>query len=320
MTRPDIGMIEAKNIGYKYPKKEQSAVDDVTLSIAPGEIFTLLGPNGAGKSTMIRLLSGLILPQHGHITICGQNMRSQEVKARRTIGLVLGDERTFYYRLSGAQNLKFFGGLYNLKGPMLKDRVQEVLSLVGLENDSDMQFMRYSSGMKRRLSLARAILHDPPTLLLDEPNSGIDPESARRLRQIILRLKKAGRCILLTTHDMEEAEMMSDRIGFLKNGRLIRVGSLHDYKNIIREKNFIAQIDPRTISTPKAVDKIISELKSEMHFDYIGFRPNQFEIKYNGSIDINRVLTAIIRHDFRIERVNMFGPSLEDVFIKLVGC
>jgi len=313
-------MVVSRNVWYKYPKKDAAAIDDVSFSIGAGEIFTLLGPNGAGKSTMIRMLSGLILPRRGHITIGGRDIRRQEYTARRTIGLVLGDERTFYYRLTGAQNLRFFGGLHNIPRSQLNERVNAVLSLVGLEDDTNLQFMRYSSGMKRRLSMARALLHDPPILFLDEPNSGIDPESARRLRRVILGLKKAGRCILLTTHDMEEAELMSDRIAFLKEGRLIRVGTLNEYKDIIREKNFIAQIDPRTASDQNVIEEIIAELKSEIHFEYIGYRPNQFEIKYNGMIDINRVLSAIIQHRFKIERVNMFGPSLEDVFIKLAGC
>jgi ABC-2 type transport system ATP-binding protein len=313
-------MIEASEVTFTYPKKKEPAIAGVSMSIPSGEIFTLLGPNGAGKSTMIRMLSGLTLPHQGQITICGQNLRRQEYAARRRIGLVLGDERTFYYRLTGAQNLEFFGGLYGFTRSTLRRRVQEVLSLVGLEKDGGSQFMRYSSGMKRRLSIARAILHEPPVLLLDEPNTGVDPESARRIRQIILALKQEGRCILLATHDMEEAEMMSDRIGFLKNGRLIRVGSLRDYKNLIREEGFIAQIDPSTIPSPETVKEIIAELQSEMAFDYIGFRPHQFEIKYNGTFDLNRVLQAIIQRNLRIEQVNTVGPSLEDVFIKLAGC
>jgi len=219
-------MLTLSNINFKYPKRGKFALDDISFSIIPGEIFTLLGPNGAGKTTLIRILSGLIIPHEGKVDICGFDMLTKEYQARRMIGLVLGEERTFYYRLSGAQNLEFFGGLYGIKRSILKKKIVEVLEMVGLEDDAKLQYMRFSNGMKKRLSMARALLHNPEVLLLDEPNSGVDPLSAKSIRDIIFSLKKQNKTILLTTHDMEEAEKMSDHIGFLKDGRLIKIGKV----------------------------------------------------------------------------------------------
>ena len=197
-------MVTLKNINFKYPKKKQFALSDISLSISPGEIFTLLGPNGAGKTTIIRILSGLIVPHQGEVLISDNDLQKKEYQARKIIGLVLGDERTFYFRLSGAQNLEFFGGLYGIRRSLLKNKIYQVLALVGLENDAKLQYMRYSTGMKKRLSMARALLHDPDVLLLDEPNSGVDPHSAKSIREIIFTLKEKNKTILLTTHDMEE--------------------------------------------------------------------------------------------------------------------
>lgn len=150
-------MLLMQSVRFKYSKKDDFALDDLSFSIRPGEIFSLLGPNGAGKTTIIRILSGLILPQHGTASVCGFDLRQREYDARRSIGLVIGDERTFYFRLSGAQNLEFFGGLYGIKRAVLKKKVLEVLHKVGLEKDANLQYMRYSTGMKKRLNIKEVI-------------------------------------------------------------------------------------------------------------------------------------------------------------------
>jgi ABC-2 type transport system ATP-binding protein len=170
-------MIHIKNLSYSYPKKKSFVLTLSGYSAKSAEISAILGPNGSGKTTLIRILVGLIIPRNGKVLICGCDLRSHEQKARKRIGLVLGDERTFYFRLSGAQNLEFFGGLYGLNGSTLKKSVTKVLEAVGLQDDAKFQYMRYSTGMKKRLAIARALLHDPQVLLLDEPNSGVDPHS-----------------------------------------------------------------------------------------------------------------------------------------------
>jgi len=313
-------MISLNNIKYKYPKKEGFALDDITLSVRPGEIFTLLGPNGAGKTSLIRILAGLIIPREGSVSVCGYDIDSNEYRARKSIGLVLGDERTFYFRLSGAQNLEFFGGLFGGKRRPVKRRVAEVLELVGLEKDAGLQYMRYSTGMKKRLSLARALMHEPEVLLLDEPNSGVDPHSARKIREVIVSLKEQKRTILLTTHDMEEAEKMSDTIGFLKNGKLIKTGNIIEYKNLISKKTFEVEFSNGWVGPmdTAAVD-LVSDLRKYTSCTSAHLIGTTLRIDYNGSFNMSRALAIISQRGFDIHRANTLEASLEDVFIKLAG-
>ncbi|MGP8321662.1 MAG: ABC transporter ATP-binding protein [Methanosarcinaceae archaeon] len=313
-------MVSLKDIHFKYPKKKQFALSNISLSISPGEIFTLLGPNGAGKTTIIRILSGLIVPHQGEVIISDNDLQKREYQARRNIGLVLGDERTFYFRLSGAQNLEFFGGLCGIKRSLLKNKITEVLELVGLENDAKLQYMRFSTGMKKRLSMARALLHDPDVLLLDEPNSGVDPHSAKSIRDIIYSLKKLNKTILLTTHDMEEAEKMSDRIAFIKEGEIIKIGKVDEYKKIIAKKTFEIEFNHKFNTRDCLIIRsIVDKIRKASHCDSIEFVERKIRIRYNGSFDMNQTLQIIGHCEFEISRTNTQEASLEDVFIKLAG-
>jgi ABC-2 type transport system ATP-binding protein len=313
-------MIIIKDLCFNYPKKKDFALSEISCEIKPSEIFALLGLNGAGKTTLIRILSGLIIPQSGRVTVCGHDTQLNEYEARKSIGLVLGDERTFYFRLSGAQNLEFFGGLYGIKRARLKKRVMETLEIVGLQDDAKLQYMRYSSGMKKRLSMARALLHNPPVLLLDEPNSGVDPRSAKTIREIIFNLKKENRTMLLTTHDMEEAEKMSDRIGFLKEGKLIKIGSLEEFKAIIRKRRLEIEFDTEQgLIGATALENIVRRITDFSPLTSVKLNNSTLIINYNGSFDMSRVLGLVAEEGLKTVRTNTIGPSLEDIFIKLAG-
>jgi len=312
-------MLILDNIEFKYPKTrgKKFGLAGISFAVQPGQIFILLGPNGAGKTTIIRILSGLILPQKGRVVVDGHDLYQEECKAHRAIGLVLGDERTFYYRLSGAQNLEFFGGLYGLRRSFLKKRVKEVLSLVGLEDNARLQFMRYSTGMKKRLSLARAILHNPSVLLLDEPNSGVDPESAMKIRGMISGFEKEGRTIFLTTHDMDEAERMSHTIGFIKEGSLVRVGPLDDYKRIIQKKRFVVEFAREAFTDSAVAGRFVEEAKKAVKGGTVNLADNRLVIDSHEPFDINSVLSLIVKQGLKVERANSVEPSLEEVFIEL---
>ena len=311
-------MIELQNISFTYPKKKKPALSDISFKVGGGEIFTLLGPNGAGKTTLIRIISGLILPQNGFVSVCGFDNSRSEYEARRKLGLVLGDERTFYFRLSGAQNLEFFGGLYGIRPGKCKKRVMEVLEMVGLQDDAKLQYMRYSTGMKKRLSLARALMHDPNVYLLDEPNSGVDPHSARKIRDIIFDMKRSGKTILLTTHDMDEAEKMSDIIGFLKEGALVKTGGIDVFKGLVNKKKF--EVIFEDVFSPEDIGilkQLVQTIKTSTVCESVNFRDGLLEVKFNGSFDMNRALTLISERNLRVKKVNTIEASLEDVFIKL---
>ncbi len=313
-------MLELSKISFHYPRRKDFSLSNISFEIKPGEIFTLLGPNGAGKTTLIRILSGLIIPQSGNVTVCNHDTQLSEYEARRAIGLVLGDERTFYFRLSGAQNLEFFGGLYGMRRPQLKERIREVLEMVGLQDDARLQYMRYSTGMKKRLSMARALLHNPPVLLLDEPNSGVDPKSAKTIREIIFDLKKNYRTILLTTHDMDEAEKMSDRIGFLKEGRLIKIGTLEEFKGIIKKRRLeIEFAEERGLSGAVTMENLIRRIIEISPLASVTINNSTLVINYNGSFDMSHVLGLVAEEGLNAIRTNTIEPSLEDIFIKLAG-
>ena len=203
------------------------ALRGVDLHVKTGEIFGLLGPNGAGKTTLVKILACLVLPDRGRAVVGGFDVR-KENDVKPQIGLVHADERSFYWRLSGRENLAFFARLYDLPGRRIKGRIRELLERVDLVEAADRRFSDYSSGMKQRLAIARALLHDPPILLMDEPTRSLDPESSLALRAFILEELKGrdGKTILLATHNLREAETLCDRVAILVSGTVRQVGTV----------------------------------------------------------------------------------------------
>lgn len=198
-----------------------TALDGVTLDVGAGEVVALLGPNGAGKSTLLRILGTTVLPDAGTAEVAGHDVQVAAAAVRRSIGVMLGDERSWYWRLSGRQNLEFFGVLYGLRRNAARSRARELLRDVGLERAGDRRFDGYSSGMRARLSLARALLTAPPVLLLDEPTRAIDPVAAVDFRERVRQLATDdGRVLLLATHNLYEAAALADRVIVLGAGRV----------------------------------------------------------------------------------------------------
>ena len=197
-----------------------SALSGVNLSVPWGRVVALLGPNGAGKSTLLRILGTTVLPDCGRVEVAGQDVVAEPVLARRSLGLVLGDERSWYWRLSGRDNLEFFAALHGLRRSSARARVGELLASVGLAEAADRRFDRYSSGMRARLSLARALLCEPPVLLFDEPTRTLDPLAAASFRDEVRSQAGAGRAVLFATHDLHEAAALADRVVVLVKGRV----------------------------------------------------------------------------------------------------
>jgi ABC-2 type transport system ATP-binding protein len=203
---------------------QRQAVAGISFTIAPGEIFGFLGPNGAGKSTTIGMIAGLIAPDQGTATICGFDIVRDRQRAKRHLGLVPQD-LALYETLSALDNLQFWGQMYGLDGVALRKRIEMVLEFVGLEGREKEAVAQYSGGMKRRLNLAAALLHEPEVLLLDEPTVGVDPQSRNRLFEGILHLKKQGMSILYTSHYLEEAERLCDQVAIVEAGCVIACGT-----------------------------------------------------------------------------------------------
>lgn len=206
---------------------EVKAVDGLTLRIPEGEIFGLLGPNGSGKTTTINCLSGLINPTSGLLKVAGFDVQKESSKVKRVLGICPQETALFPY-LSGKENIELFGDLYCVPKDVLKNNVAYVIDKVGLTEDIGRRVSKYSGGMKRRVSIAMALVQDPKIVFLDEPTVGMDPQSRRAIWDFVTELKNKGKTILLTTHYMEEAEALCDEVGVIDHGKLIELGSPGD--------------------------------------------------------------------------------------------
>lgn len=204
------------------------ALREVSFEAREGETFGLLGPNGAGKTTLLKILACLVLPSGGRATVNGADVARDDRAVRRSIGFATSDERSFYWRLTGRENLEFFASLYGLDASLARRRTSELVETIELQEVADQQFMNFSTGMKQRLAIARALLHDPQVLCLDEPTRSLDPIAAKHLRTFIAaRLRREhGKTVLIATHNLQEAEEMCDRVAILDRGRLLRLGSV----------------------------------------------------------------------------------------------
>ncbi len=211
------------------------AVDGVDLQVRKGELFGLVGPNRAGKTTLLKLLSTLILPTSGKASINGYDILKEEEKVRASIGLVTGGERSFYWRLTGRQNLRFFAALYKLSSLEAKKRIDELFELLELKEQEDIQFQQYSTGIKQRMAVVRCLLNDPEVLFMDEPTKSLDPGAAYKLREFIKDelVGRKGKTILFVTHQMAEAEDICDRVAIMDNGKIKACGSMDELRKAV---------------------------------------------------------------------------------------
>jgi len=215
------------------------AVDGIDLVVQPGEIFGLLGPNGAGKTTTMKMLATLLIPTSGTIRVLGIDplARPREVRAR--LGAMLSGERSLYWKLTGRENLEYFAALYHVPPRETKARIERSLRAVNLSERADDYVERYSTGMRQRLALARALLPDPPLIVLDEPTVGLDPQASRDLRDRVRELRSQGKTVLLTTHYMEEADQLCDRVAIIDHGRIVALDTPAALKLTIRAEEVV---------------------------------------------------------------------------------
>jgi ABC-2 type transport system ATP-binding protein len=226
-THSNHNMIRTKDLIKRFGEK--IAVDRVTFDVSAGEVFGFLGPNGAGKTTTIKMIVGLLQPTSGSVEVAGFDLQDQPLQAKAVCGY-LPDTPNLYPKLSARELLRFVGDLYEVNPDRIERRSQEMLSLFELSEAADDPIDTYSHGMQQKTALASALLHDPQVLVMDEPTVGLDPRSARLIKDILRQLADRGAAVFLSTHILEIAERMCDRIGIINNGRLIAVGTMEELR------------------------------------------------------------------------------------------
>jgi ABC-2 type transport system ATP-binding protein len=289
------------------------AVDGVSFEIAEGESYGLLGPNGAGKTTTISMVCGLTDRDSGEVVVAGQSLNGSSTKAKQAIGYVPQDI-ALYPDMTATENLKFFGRLYGLRGRKLKKSVESALEVVGLKDRVKDRVDKYSGGMKRRLNIAGGLLHDPRLLVLDEPTVGVDPQSRNAILENVEELKSKGISVLYTTHYMEEAERLCDRVGIIDEGKIIAEGTRRELVSKLGQKDRIELIASGSLKSFAAEAEKLEDVEEASVTDQgVGLLCNE------GRRLLPRLLDLAEQSKVEVSSVEVFEPDLEAVFLHLTG-
>jgi ABC-2 type transport system ATP-binding protein len=306
-------ILEVKNLVKKYG--DFTAVDDISFDIQEGEIFSLLGPNGAGKSTTISVLSTLFPATSGDATICGYSVRQDPMEVKRSIGVV-PQEIALYEDLTSLENLKFWGEMYGLTGKTLNLRIDEVLEEIGLKDRAKQRIKTYSGGMKRRVNIGVGLLHKPKLLFMDEPTVGIDPQSRRAILDSVKALNQAGMSILYTTHYMEEAQELSDRVGIIDHGKLIALGTQEELTRQVGETDTLilhlgeSEVPTRLAEGLASLEGVLQANPTEHEVAIVTHAAEEL---------MAPVVSCANELGIKIHSVDIREPNLEAVFLHLTG-
>ncbi|MEJ2243308.1 MAG: ABC transporter ATP-binding protein [Candidatus Bathyarchaeota archaeon] len=307
-------MIEVTNLTKKFG--DFTAVDNISFDVKKSEIFGLLGPNGAGKTTTIRMLSTLTRPTEGTAKIGRYDVAKQDNKVRQLIGLV-SEKMIMYDRLTAKENLKFFGKLYSLPKDTMNQRIDELLELVQLTKFKDTKVGTFSTGMRQRMNVVRALLNRPQVLFLDEPTLGLDPQSTVEIREFVKKINKENETtIILTTHMMNEADILCDRIGIIDHGKITALDTSKNLKKIVSGddttvlKLDVANVTPKLLKKIKEIDCVKSVAQEgETHL----------KVHATGDTPFDDILKVLQANNTKINSIEHVQPTLEDVFLQITG-
>ena len=295
--------------------KTIEAVRGIDFEVGEGELFGLLGPNGAGKTTTIKMLVTLLIPTSGTARVLGLDIVRDARAVRRKIGYVFGGERGAYDRLSGLDNLRYFAELYGVPPKVQKQRIPELLELVGLTGREKDRVEGYSRGMKQRLHIARGLLHDPPVVVLDEPTIGLDPVGARELRHTVAELARSGKTVLLTTHYMYEADALCNRIAVIADGEIVATGTPSDLKSIVADRTVVE------IEAFGAPEETIQRLREAPGVTSVAVEDREqaqvLVVQSPHGLELTQELLGYL-DGVRVGRVAAREPTLEDAYVSLV--
>ena len=314
--------VECENLSRVYRSgsiigrgRETEALVDLSIQVAKTSVFGLLGPNGAGKTTTVRILSTLLTPTHGSARVLGYDVVKQAKQVRERIGFILGGDRGLYGRLTGKQNIRYFGALNHLNPKTAEARANELLERVGLKGDGDTPVEQYSRGMKQRLHIARGLLTDPEVIFMDEPTIGLDPIGAQELRQYIPELVNQGKTIFLTTHYMLEADMLCDTIALIDKGRLVALGTPNEIKRNFSRVAIIEIVVNRTrASLAEELSGVDGVRRVETSVEGV---LQKFAIFVDAGADVRTRIEEIAGPD-AIESQVLREPTLEEAYVSIL--
>ncbi len=306
-----INILEASSLTKKYG--DFTAVNDIDFYVEDREIFGFLGPNGAGKTTTINMLTGLAGITSGSVYLSGVNYTRETKKAQRLMGIV-PDESNLYDELDGFENLTFCAALYGMEKRKREERAGRLLQQFGLAEAAKRPFKSYSKGMKRKLTIAAGIIHEPKILFLDEPTTGIDVASARQIRKLILDLNQKGTTIFLTTHYIEEAERLCHRVAFIVDGKIVRIGTIAELMKEVQQETIVQF----------TLDGDISQLMQAVTDQFPNFTTeilgeNMLRIHSTSLIPLMPFMKFFEENNRVVFEAKMIRPSLEEVFVKVTG-
>jgi ABC-2 type transport system ATP-binding protein len=300
---------------WRRVTKTTTAIEDISFNVQRGELFGLLGPNGAGKTTTVKILATILLPTSGSASILGHDVVKQTQAVRERIGFTFGGARGLYTRLNAVDNLTYFAELYGLQPELTRKRIDELLELVGLADRREDRVETYSSGMQQRLHLARALLHDPELIYLDEPTVGIDPVGARELRKTVKELVVQGKTILLTTHYMAEAEELCDRIAIIKQGQIVALDTPASLKKQIHGDSLV-EIEVHTSDLALFQDKLKGIRTHTLEVvDNEGNKKLSVRTAHPG--EVMKAMAPFITSQ-QILNLEVRNQTLEDVYVSII--
>ncbi|MFH1743113.1 MAG: ABC transporter ATP-binding protein [bacterium] len=304
-------MITVQNLSKSYGALR--AVDDISFEVNKGELFGLLGPNGAGKTTTISMICGLLSPDSGRVHLDGMDIQESPLEARRRLGVVPQDV-ALYEELSARENLRFWGGLYGLSGRDLRRATEEILERVGLTDRAKEPVKRFSGGMKRRLNMAAGLIHKPSIVLLDEPTVGIDPQARINILDVVREIAKAGATILYTTHYLEEAEDLCDRIAIMDHGKILALGTVQELAKLAGDADILS------IRGQFSTDQIQPILTERPDLEVLNVTDGLAVVGLkHGHGGVSPFLESIYGAQISIDDISIKQPSLQSVFLKLTG-
>lgn len=305
-----------------FQKKTVTALQGVDLRIEKGDLFGLLGSNGAGKTTLLKILCTLVLPSSGTAYIDGLDVRKKSREIKPKIGYVIGDERSFYWRLTGKQNLKFFAVLNNIPHREVDRTVAHLMDLVGLKTHRNKMFKEYSTGMKKMLAIARGLLTNPNILIMDEPTSGLDPLVARKIKNFIkgTLVNTEHKTVLLATHNLAEVEQLCNRIAVLDNGKLKAEGTVDEIKATLpNQKRFVVGIENYQTALLEKLENLTTVQRAVLKTARPPFSSAQIEVEMiHGEDHANQLMESILAMGGRISSFQESNATLEDVFSQLL--